>query len=319
MTPAKRWPALLLELDPTSWTRATDLARALGVSERTVYRDAQALVEAGVPLQGVPGKGYRLPEDYMLAPVQLTTDEAVMLVLGSAYAAQNFEGRYRAAADTAQRKLEGLLPAADRERALSLRGTVSLMSPSVFGDPAEERLLRQVRRALVEEHTVEVSFTTAADAASTRKIDPYGLVRQGATWHLVGYGHERSRVVHVRLADIERIAHTPESFERPESYGASPDRPTSSPDHQVRVLFSAEAAAVLQVPPALTIAQRERLSDDRLLLTLRVETERTLLPWLLGWGAHATVVEPQALRGRIAAEAQAVADQYAAAPTLLDG
>jgi predicted DNA-binding transcriptional regulator YafY len=317
MPPAKRWPALLLELESTSWTRATDLARALGVSERTVYRDAQALVEAGIPLQGVPGKGYRLPEDYMLAPVQLTTDEAVMLVLGSAYAAQNFDGRYRAAADTAQHKLERLLPAADREHALSLRGTVSLTSPSVFGDPAEESLLRQVRHALVEEQTIEVSLATAA--APKRTLDPYGLVRQGATWHIVGHDHQRSRVVHVRLATIERIERTSESFERPESYGASPDHPTSSPDQQVRVLFSAEAAAVLQVPPALTIAQRERLSDDRLLLTLRVETERSLLPWLLGWGAHAKVVEPQALRSRIATEAQAVADQYTTAPTLLDG
>ena len=94
MTPSKRWPAILLQLAPDAWTRAVDLARALGVSERTVYRDVQAMVEAGIPLQGVPGKGYRLPEDYLLAPVQLTTDEAIMLVLGGAYAARNVGGRY---------------------------------------------------------------------------------------------------------------------------------------------------------------------------------------------------------------------------------
>jgi predicted DNA-binding transcriptional regulator YafY len=317
MTPSERWPAILLQLAPDAWTRAVDLARALGVSERTVYRDVQAMVEAGIPLQGVPGKGYRLPEDYLLAPVQLTTDEAIMLVLGSAYAAQNFSGRYQAAARAAQHKIEEVLSPEDRERALSLQGSVLLVSPSVFGDSTEEGLLHQVRHALIEERTL-VATLDGSNGDSLRTIDPYGLVQQGATWHIVGYGHDRDRVVHLRLPNIEALELTDNIFERPPSYGTPTDGPADEPQRRVRVVFAAEVAASVQVAPSFEVVHREHLADGRLLLTFRVDHELEVMPWLLSWGAHAQVLEPRALRERMAAEARAVADQYESAPTLLD-
>lgn len=186
MTPSERWPALLLQLDDSSWQRAVDLAQALGVSERTVYRDVQDLIEAGVPLQGVPGKGYRLPSAYLLEPITLTTDESVMLVLGSAYAAQNFSGRYRAAARSAQRKLRMHMPPDAEERAFSLQGSVQLVPPSVFGNPTEETLLRRMRLALLEERTVKIRRRSAAASDNAEWFRPYGLVRQNANWRVVG-------------------------------------------------------------------------------------------------------------------------------------
>lgn len=318
MTPSERWPGILLQLELDTWTRAVDLARALGVSERTVYRDVQAMVEAGIPLQGVPGKGYRLPEDYLLTPVQLTTDEATMLVLGSVYAAQNFGGRYQAAARAAQHKLEEALPPEDRERALSLQGSVPLVSPRVFDDSAEEGLLRQARHALVEERTLVATVTSSTGEPSARRIDPYGLVRQGTAWHIVGYGHDRDRVVHLRLPSVNELELTDNTFERPPSYGTPPDGPSTPPRRRVRVVFAAEVAPSVQGAPALEIERRESLSDGRLLLTLKVDDERDVMPWLLSWGAHVQVLEPRALRERVAAEAQAVADQYESVPTLID-
>ncbi len=318
MTPSERWPAILLQLAPDAWTRAADLARTLGVSERTVYRDVQAMVEAGIPLQGVPGKGYRLPEDYLLTPIQLTTDEAIMLVLGSAYAAQNFGGRYQAAARAAQHKIEDVLSPEDRERALSLQGSVPLVSPSVFGDSAEEGLLHQARHALVEERTLVATIEATSGDPASRTIDPYGLVRQGSRWNIVGYEHSRDRVVHLRLPRIDEIELTDASFERPPSYGTPPEGPAAGPGRRVRVVFAGEVAASVQVAPSLDVAGREHLADDRLLLTLTVDHELEVMPWLLSWGAHVQVLEPRSLRERMAAEARAVADQYESAPTLLD-
>jgi predicted DNA-binding transcriptional regulator YafY len=318
MTPSERWPAILLQLDPDTWQRAEDLAQALGVSERTVYRDVQAMVEAGVPLQGVPGKGYRVPEDYLLAPVTLTTDEAIMLVLGSAYAAQNFDGRYRAAARSAQRKLDAVLPSEARERAFALQGSVHLVPPSAFGTPTEDGLLQRVRQALVEERTLEATVQPPGGDSETRTINAYGLVRKGATWYVVGYDPDRKRVAHLRLQEVENLSLTDQTFQRPESYRTPPDGPESTPSQTVRVLFSADVAPSVQVAPSLRVTDREHTNDGRLILSLRVDHELEVLPWLLSWGRHVRVLEPRALRKRLATEARAVAEQYREVPTLLD-
>jgi predicted DNA-binding transcriptional regulator YafY len=318
MTPSERWPAILLQLDADTWKRAEDLARALGVSERTVYRDVQAMVEAGVPLQGVPGKGYRVPEDYLLAPVTLTTDEAVMLVLGSAYAAQNFDGRYRAAARSAQRKLDGVLPSEARERAFALQGSVHLVPPSAFGTPTEDGRLQRVRQALVEERTLEATVQVPGGAEAVRALDPYGLVQKDTSWFVVGYAHDRDRVAHLRLQDVEALALTDRTFQRPESYRTPPDGPDTSPSQTVRVVFASEVTPSVQVAPSLQVVDRTYTNDGRLVLTLRVDHQLEVLPWLLSWGRHVRVLEPRALRTRLATEARAVADQYRDPPTLLD-
>lgn len=318
MTPSERWPAILLQLDSDTWKRAEDLAQTLGVSERTVYRDVQAMVEAGVPLQGVPGKGYRVPDDFLLAPVTLTTDEAIMLILGSAYAAQNFDGRYRAAARSAHRKLDAVLPAEARERAFALQGSVHLVPPSAFGTPTEDGRLQRVRQALVEERALALTVRDSDNDPTDRHLHPYGLVRKGAAWYIIGYRPFQDRVVHLRLQEIDTIALTEETFERPESYRTPPDGPERRPKHTVRALFSAEAAPSVQVAPSLHVADRSYTSDGRLLLTLAVDHELEVLPWLLSWGHHVRVIEPQALRKRLAAEARTIAEQYPDVPTLLD-
>lgn len=317
MTPSERWPAILLQLDADTWKRAADLARALGVSERTVYRDVQAMVEAGVPLQGVPGKGYRVPEDYLLEPITLTRDEAIMLVLGSAYAAQNFRDRYRAAARSAQWKLDAVLPDEARERAFSLQGSVHLVPPSAFGTVTEDGNLERVRQALVEERTMQVTLGNGADK-DPQRLDPYGLVRTGAAWYIVGYNPDLNRVTHLRLQDIEELELTTQTFHRPDSYRAPSKGPERTPVRRVRVLFSAEVTPSVQVAPSVHVAERAYLNDGRMLMTMNVDHELEVLPWLLSWGRHVQVLEPQALRKRIANEARTIAEQYRDVPTLLD-
>src|SRR2546430_4197634 len=90
MNRTDRLLAIVLELQGKGRQRAEDLAATFETSKRTIYRDIQALGEAGVPLISVPGRGYSLMKGYFLPPLSFTTDEATMLLLGSDFTAQNF-------------------------------------------------------------------------------------------------------------------------------------------------------------------------------------------------------------------------------------
>ena len=106
MNRTDRLLAITLELHAHRYTRAEDLAAQFEVSVRTIYRDVEALCEAGVPVVSTPGYGYSLAEGYFLAPVMLTADEAGMLLLGAAFVAEQVDAPYRGAVETAQKKIE---------------------------------------------------------------------------------------------------------------------------------------------------------------------------------------------------------------------
>ena len=52
-----------------------ELAAELGVSLRTLYRDIQALIGQGAPIDGEAGVGYVLRPGFMLPPLMFTEDE----------------------------------------------------------------------------------------------------------------------------------------------------------------------------------------------------------------------------------------------------
>lgn len=312
MTPPDRLVGLVLALQGPSWQRAADLAAQFGVSTRTIYRDVKTLGEAGVPVVAVPGRGYRLPDDYVLPPLLFTTDEAVMLLLGSRSVAGHFEDGLGRAARGAAVKLAGALPPDVRAEAERLEESVRFVPVNAFDRPEEEVRLRALRRAFVERRRVRLR--PVPDAAE-RAFDPYGLVEQGGAWYAVGYDHLRERVETHRLARMAALEVTEDPFLRPAAYQPAQVDAEAARDVVVRVLFDAEVAAWVREAPSLYTATAEETGEG-LLVTFRVRREAEVMPWLLGWGGHARVLSPPTLRARLAREAERIVAHYARDPVL---
>ena len=71
----------ILRRKPT--VRARDIAEALEISERTVYRDIRDLMASGVPIEGEAGVGYVLRAGFDLPPLMFKESEIEALVLGA--------------------------------------------------------------------------------------------------------------------------------------------------------------------------------------------------------------------------------------------
>src|SRR5579864_8962783 len=121
--------AILLQLKAHGQQRAQDLAADFEVSVRTIYRDVQALSEAGVPVVSMPGQGYALTEGYFLPPLMFTALEAGALTLGAEYVAQSLDAPFRAAAESAQAKLSNALTAEGRRDLRQVQESVRFLQP----------------------------------------------------------------------------------------------------------------------------------------------------------------------------------------------
>src|SRR5436305_6460115 len=152
MNRTDRLLAIVLELQGKGRQRAEDLAATFETSKRTIYREIQALGEAGVPLISIPGRGYSLMKGYFLPPLSFSSDEATMLLLGSDFMAQNFDAQYRQAAQAASRKIEGVLPEKLREEVHYLQSSIVFVSSGASSP--EPEMLQQLRRAIIDRTTV---------------------------------------------------------------------------------------------------------------------------------------------------------------------
>src|SRR3989440_9207607 len=129
MNRTDRLLAIVLELQGKGKQRAEDLAATFEVSKRTVYRDIQALSEAGVPIAAAPGQGYMLVSGYFLPPLSFTAEEATILLLGSDVMRANFDAQYREAAISAGRKIAGVLPDHLRDEVAYLQASIRFVVP----------------------------------------------------------------------------------------------------------------------------------------------------------------------------------------------
>jgi len=307
MNRTDRLLAIVLELQGKGRQRAEDLAATFETSKRTIYRDIQALGQAGVPLISVPGLGYSLMKGYFLPPLSFSTDEATMLLLGSDFMAQNFDAQYRAAAQSAGRKIAGVLPEKLRDEVHYLQSNIRFI---VMGGPeqsAEPEMLQQLRRAIIERTIVRFRYHTrhaedGRDAQSTREADPYSLMHISNAWYLAAYCHMRQGMRHFRLDRMENLELLAKTFTRRTDFQMDNNQGRER-NITVRALFDKEVARWVHESRSYYTLTEEETSEG-LMVTLRVRQESEVLQWLLSWGRHVHILEPESLRKRLVEEAE---------------
>jgi predicted DNA-binding transcriptional regulator YafY len=318
MNRTDRLLAIVLELQARGRQRAEDLAATFETSKRTIYRDVLALGEAGVPIVSIPGQGYSLMKGYFLPPLSFTTDEATMLLLGSDLMAQNFDAQYRAAAQSASRKIEGVLPDKLRDEVHYLQNSIVFVARSPDTPESEHRviLLQQLRRAIIQHSTVRFCYQSryaheGQGEQTTREADPYGLVHFPSGWNLIAYCHLRQDMRNFRLDRMDRLEILSRTFQRPSDFVMrhDPERERDARSITVRVLFDHETARWVQEARSYYITSQED-TPEGLLVTLQVRHESEIIQWLLSWGQHAHVLEPESLRLRIVEEAAGMLRNY---------
>lgn len=313
MNRTDRLLAIVLELQGKRRQRAEDLAATFETSVRTIYRDMQALGQAGVPLISVPGRGYSLVEGYFLPPVSFTTDEAVMLLLGADVMSQSFDADYHEASLAAIRKIASVLSERQQADVEAVRESLRFIEAGQGEGSPEQGKLRLLRSAIVARQRVCLRYqarrpSDALSRGEPREVDPYGLVHVGGRWYLNAYCHLRHDVRNFRLERIEEVIPLERAFTRPAGVGAMTRGPARG-EMVIRALVAGEMARWVRESRFFHITALED-TPDGLLVTLHAREERDVVQWLLGWGRHIRVLEPASLRRLVAEEAEALLREH---------
>jgi predicted DNA-binding transcriptional regulator YafY len=300
----------------TSWfsaigrVTARELADELEVSEKTARRDLEALLVPGVPLYSRPGRGggWVLVGDGTTDLTGLTAGEAQALLLASSATAANAV----VPVDTANalRKLVQALPEplrADAEvAAQSLLVDTQQWNQEPVAAPSPH--LATLQRAVVERRSVELDYVDRARTATTRVVEPLGLVSKGTVWYLVASTAAGRRTV--RVARIAGAELTDERFARPADFDLA-----EAWDDVVRVVGERRIGvpATVLVDPSYVPGLRgqfgtdlifadldEPAPDGRVRVIIAGSSAYIVAQYLAGWGGLVEAVEPVELRAHLA-------------------
>jgi predicted DNA-binding transcriptional regulator YafY len=197
---------------------ADDLADELEVSVRTIYRDIDALHEAGIPLFGSAGHdgGYQLLDGYHTRLDGLTDEEAGYLFLAG-LPGPAAELGYTSIVSQLQRKLLAAMPEAPRQRALELSKRFLFDAPGWFQEGDRSPHLAAVARAVWDRHRITVRYSSWTKE-SMRTLEPYGLVLKNGTWYVAAATAGGDTVRTYRVNQILESTTLDESFDVPHSF-----------------------------------------------------------------------------------------------------
>lgn len=212
--PTTRVLAMLELLQAGGTHTVGELARRLGVDERTVRRYVTHLTDLDIPIRSVRGRygGYRLAPGYRMPPLMLTDDEAVAVLLGLLTSRSTTAAH---AADSATAKLRRVLPQRLTARLDALMNTAEFTTDPRPAVAVETAVLLTIAEATREHRPVAIGYTDRNGQRSARTVHPYGLVAHSGRWYLTGLDSNSADLRQFRLDRITEVTILSETFAPP--------------------------------------------------------------------------------------------------------
>lgn len=321
---ADRLLVLLLLLQTRGRVTAQTLARRLEVSERTIYRDLEALSMAGVPVYAErgPGGGWCLLEDYRTNLSRLTDLEVHTLFLSGAAGPLEDLGLGKTRED-ALLKLLAALPSVYRRNAEMASQRIHLDAAGWFHHDEPVPYLTMIHEAVWQDRRVRLTYKHIDDSLVERVVDPYGLVAKASIWYLVCATAESGGEMRVyRVGRIKVAELLPEHFERPatfdlKAYWAQSTAAFEKSRYAYAVTMGVDAGAVDELASLLgtsiyALVEQAGPPDEwgRVVITFSFESLSQARYQLLSFGPAVEVLEPRDLRDGLAEVAAGVAKLY---------
>lgn len=317
---ADRLLSILLLLQVNQSVTARELAERLEVSERTIYRDMDALSGAGIPVMAERGAsgGWMLLDEYRTDLTGLNPTEIQALFLTKPAQLLSDLGLNKAA-DAALIKLLAALPGRQRRDAEYARQRIHVDAAGWHQTQEDLSALPIVQEAIWQECKLLLTYQRGDGTGVERLVDPLGLVAKGSVWYLVAAveGEVRTyRISRVRDAQLtDQPAVRPPDFDLGAYWSqSSANFIAGLPRYPVAV--RAAPAILPDLGYANRLARIEQISspeaDGWVQVSLRFDVIQEACAYVLGFGDQIEVLEPLELKERVIALAERVVAFYAA-------
>lgn len=304
MNRINRLTAILIHLQTKRVVKAEEISKRFEISLRTVYRDVKALMEAGVPVGSEAGKGYFIVDGFHLPPVMFTQDEANSMLLAGKLVDKMADKSVRTAFDSALHKIKAVLSDNEKDHLENLNSNIEVFLRARYEHRDKSQFpddfLSEIQRAIAQRKVLCIDYVNAGDQLTQRFIEPIGIFYYAQTWHLIAWCRLRNNYRNFRADRMKAVKTTSESFEArselslQEYFNAMYQ--TNQGLAKVVVVFDKSA---LRGKTLYGSVNQEDLGD-RIRSEFMSDSLEYMAQWLLAFGPHAEIEQPEELKALIA-------------------
>jgi len=296
------------------------LASELACHPRTVYRDLEALQVAGFPVytERQNNKSYwsLLDSAKHAIPIPFSIMELMALYFSRDMLKILKDTHFHDSLESLFQKVKATLPTDYLDYLKKIESSLQV-GVKPYKDYSQFReTIDIINSAIHKRRQIQISYyAMSRKKTSHRLVDPYKLWFFDATFYMLAYCHRRKDVRLFAVERIKTLTQTKDSFEPPSEFDIESLLQDSfgafiGDTLDVVVRFSAKIADYIQERTWHQSQVLEPQSDGSLVFKVKVAGLQAIKSWILGWGHHAVVLEPAALRQEILAEAEATLQQY---------
>ncbi len=298
-----------------------ELAAELGTTIKTIRRDLETFQQAGFPLQETVvefgRKRWRIDPAKAGPGLSFALDEAIALYLARRLLEPLAGTPFWDAAQRAFKKIRATLG----PQALKFCegfGQVfcqTMVGTSDYSKKAE--IIDQLVQGIEDRRAVFVTYQSLKSTEpTTYDIFPYGLVYHRRALYVVGWGRDQNEVRHWKVNRIEEAEVTEFPFERPADFDLKAHLARSFGVYQadgqgtvhVKVRFAPRVARYVSESTWHESQKLTPQKDGGLVAEFDLGDTEEIKRWILSFGRHAEVAEPEGLRGEIIGELRTLLD-----------
>lgn len=300
----ERMLSIILYLINHDKVKAQDLADKFEVSIRTIYRDIEALSQAGIPIctyQGADG-GIGIVEGYKLDKNILTKDELLNIVTG-------LKGLYSINEDKNIKLLiDKLSNTADKSAYIPAGNEIIIdLSPWNKNDLLG-LLIEDIKKAIQDMKIIEFTYYSG-EKVTERRVEPYHIIFKQSNWYFYGYCLLRNDFRLFKLRRMNSLKITDIGFVS-RVYSLDDINFDWEKDKNAPVVVLFDKTMEYAVNDIFGIGNYEIAPDGRLKVQLHMGIDWWLYGFLLSFGDKIEVLAPVELRDKIKSIAESICKVY---------
>jgi len=315
-----RFMALLRELDTLRGLYVPKLAKSLGVTKRTIYRDLEAIEDSGYPIykDKIGSRpAWRFVESYKSSVKELSISSSEMLAMWSALSLlKNLKGTpFEGDLTNLIRKIEALNNNGNGLKKLGKTLFVQL-SKGAKDYSAHGRIIRNLLKAIMESRVCLLDYYSFhSEKMKKLEIHPYHLseYRKGLYIHCYSIAHAKYLMLAVER--IEKLTISEQMFDPDnsidfENLTQSGIGIVSGKQESIELTFPKKVAKYIKERQWHPSQKIKSMKNGGVNLSLKACVDFELVHWISGFGPFVKVIKPINLKKQIAQRHADALHQY---------